>query len=411
MATRTSRPKLRSIETIVVTGDDGRRELVLRDTQGITSSQVSMPLALSAVVSLFDGRHDCSEIARRAAARLDQDVPVELVVKLATDLEDALFCEGPAFEQAQEEVRARFSASPARPASHAGGAYHRDPIKLGAYLRDDCIAAAHAVSRPSGVLRGLVAPHIDPWRGAVGYGHAYANFRARIPSDTETFVLLGTSHAPMREPFALCRKGFDTPLGVVPCDEGSVDALANASRFDPYADQLNHLREHSIEFQAVFLRHAMEDRPCRIVPILCGLGEAQANGTDPVQAPDIARFLDALREVVHRTNAVVIAGADMAHVGPRFGDGAAYDPGQRRTLERKDRTSLELASHRDAKEFFAHVTVDQDIRRICGVGPMYTMLMALPEGISGELLHYEQNVDQDCGSIVSHAAMTFDAKR
>jgi hypothetical protein len=42
---------------------------------------------------------------------------------------------------------------------------------------------------------------------------------------------------------------------------------------------------------------------------------------------------------------------------------------------------------------------------------MYTMLMALPEGISGELLHYEQNVDQDCGSIVSHAAMTFDAKR
>lgn len=408
MATRTSRPRLRSIETIVITGDDGQRELVLRDTQGITSSQVSMPLVLSAVVSLFDGRHACTEIAKLAGARLSQEVPVDLVVKLATDLEDALFCEGPAFDQALSEVRARFAASPSRPASHAGGAYHKDPIKLGAYLRADCIAAANASPRPERTLRGLVAPHIDPWRGAVGYGHAYANFAKRIPAGTETFVLLGTSHAPMREPFALCPKGFDTPLGLVPCDEASIAALAKASRFDPYADVLNHLREHSIEFQAVFLRHALGDRPCRIVPILCGLGEAQSTGDDPMKQAHVARFLAALRDIVQETNAVVIAGADLAHVGPRFGDPAAYGEAQRDALALRDRASVALACERNAGEFFAHVTEDQDSRRVCGVGPMYTMLAALPESLHGELLHYEQNLDSD-GSIVSHAAVSFDA--
>lgn len=74
-----------------------------------------------------------------------------------------------------------------------------------------------------------------------------------LPPDADTFVLFGTSHAPMREPFSLCRKAFDTQLGRMDADKESIDAIAAACDFDPYADQFSHKREHSLEFQAVFL--------------------------------------------------------------------------------------------------------------------------------------------------------------
>ena len=52
-----------------------------------------------------------------------------------------------------------------------------------------------------------------------------------------------------------------------------------------FKDEYHHRGEHSLEFQAVFLRHALEARSAaaaapepRIVPVLCGLGDAQASG-------------------------------------------------------------------------------------------------------------------------------------
>ena len=56
---------------------------------------------------------------------------------------------------------------------------------------------------------------------------------------------------------------------------------------------------------------------------------------------------------------------------------------------------------------------------MCGLAPIYSMLRTLPGGAGGarsggggagaasELLHYEQTVDADDGSIVSHAALAF----
>jgi hypothetical protein len=61
----------------------------------------------------------------------------------------------------------------------------------------------------------------------------------------------------------------------------------------------------------------------------------------------------------------------------------------------------------DTPGFWAHVASDLATRRVCGLGPIYALLRALPEGARGELHHYEQTVDADDGSIVSHAALGF----
>jgi AmmeMemoRadiSam system protein B len=299
-----------------------------------------------------------------------------------------------------------------RPASHAGGAYHGARGKLVRYIDESCLARANgATARAAGEgsMVALVAPHIDPWRGAVGYGHAYGALRSALPEPADTFVLLGTSHAPMREPFALCRKAFATPLGTVEADLESIDALAAcADGFDPYADQFNHKREHSLEFQVVFLRHLLGSRPFRIVPVLAGLGAHQAGGHDPGQDAGVTRFVEGLRALVEARpgRVVLVAGADLAHVGPRFGD-EAFDEGQRAALEQTDRESLQRATALDAAGFWAHVAGDLDERRVCGLAPIWSLLRGVSGGARGRVLHYEQTVDEEDGSIVSHAAVGF----
>jgi MEMO1 family protein len=403
-----SRPRLRPVETILVPDERYGQAVVLRDTEGVTAKVASIPGPLLPVLARFTGDLTVEQIAAEATAEIGVAIPVATVRKLARDLDEALFLEGPRYQAERNKVEAEFARSPIRHATHAGGAYHADPAKLKAYLTHDCLGSAGAKEK-NGKVRGLVAPHIDPWRGKRGYGHAYGLLHAGLREEVDTFVLLGTSHAPMREPFALCRKTFATPLGGIEVDDGAVDAIAARATFDPFTDVFNHKREHSLEFQAVFVKHLVGERPVRIIPILCGIGESQRTGRCPEDDPRSETFLSAVRALVerHAHRTVIIAGADLAHVGPRFGDPAPYDPHQRKNLERIDRTSLDLAAAQAHRDFFFQVQGDLESRRVCGLGPIYALLRALPDGCRGKLEHYEQTIDPQEGSIVSHAAMAF----
>lgn len=445
-----SRPILRPVESIVVTDRQHGRVLVLRDTQGVTDTQAVIPPPLVPIVARFTGGATCMEIARECSRELGSTVPATVVVRLAEELERGLFLDGPTFQAARARAEREFSEASTRPPSHAGGAYHRQARALERYIEEECLARSSgsaAKARPkaeaaqdgdsyagpakdeaglpangsppkrptrAGAPRrmvGLVAPHIDPWRGAVGYGHAYGAMRDALPDAVDTFVLLGTSHAPMREPFALCRKAFDTPLGAAPADAEAIDALAAcAVGFDPYADQFNHKREHSLEFQVVFLKHVLKEREFRIVPVLAGLGAQQSSGHNPEGDRRVARFVEGLRALLESRpgRVVVVAGADLAHVGPRFGDPAAYTSEQRARLDEADRASLDRATYLDAAGFWTHVAADLEARRVCGLAPIWSLLSVLqPSGASGHVLHYEQTVDATDGSIVSHAALGF----
>jgi MEMO1 family protein len=409
VASASSRPRLRPIETIVVQDRRLGRAIMLRDTQGVTSNHAVLPLETIPIVGRMTGARTCEEIAREASSELGQRVPVEVVIGLATELEDALFVDGAPYRRARARIEQEFARATVREASHAGGAYHGDPDKLAVYIERDCLAAVKNGAH-HGSLVGLVAPHIDPWRGARCYGAAYNAVAAALPADADTFVLLGTSHAPMREPFSLCRKSFATPLGAMEADVDAIDAIADACDFDPYADQFNHKREHSLEFQAVFLRHLLRRagrHDAKIIPILAGLGDEQHSGRSPSRSSSVTRFFDAVRRVVDSRRAVVIAGADFAHVGPRFGDPRPLDEAERSALRQTDEESLQRAEAVDAEAFWSHVAGDLDTRRVCGLAPVYALLRLLDRGVRGLTHHYEQTVDPDEGSIVSHAALGF----
>lgn len=415
VASPSSRPRLRPIETIVVQDRRLGRALMLRDTQGVTSSHAVLPMDVVPIVARFTGSMTCAEIASSVSKEIGETIPVDLVVKLATELENALYVDGPRYREARTRIERDFASAAVRDASHAGGAYHDDPVELAEYIDVECLGRSPKKG-PNGAstngarrLVALVAPHIDPWRGARCYGAAYNALAHSLPDDADTYVLFGTSHAPMREPFSLCRKTFATPLGPMEADFDAIDTLARACDFDPYADQFNHKREHSLEFQAVFLRHVLraKGKTARIIPILAGLGEQQQSGDSPSRSTAIARFLDAVRGVIDERRAVVIAGADLAHVGPRFGDPRPLDEGERSALDATDRESLACAENGDAESFWRHVSVDLETRRVCGLAPMYSLLRTIDPSARGETRHYEQTVDREEGSIVSHAAVGF----
>ena len=119
------------------------------------------------------------------------------------------------------------------------------------------------------------------------------------------------------------------------------------------------------------------------------------------------RFLDALGETIAASGrrVVVIAGADLAHVGPRFGDPAPISPVELERIEREDREMLSAVESGDPRAFFDAVARDGDRRRICGYSPIYATLRVLDRA-RGDLHRYGQWPDPE--AVVTFASMTFE---
>jgi hypothetical protein len=156
----------------------------------------------------------------------------------------------------------------------------------------------------------------------------------------------------------------------------------------------------------VFLRYLFAGRrDFTIVPILASFAhEALLRRRGVEEDPRVPRFLDSLGETIAASGrrVALIAGADLAHVGPRFGDAAPVSATDRARIEREDRSMLAAVEARDARGFFDSVAGDGDRRRICGLSPIYTVLRALGPG-AATLRHYGQWPDPD--GVVSYASV------
>ncbi|MBM3219614.1 MAG: AmmeMemoRadiSam system protein B [Candidatus Rokubacteria bacterium] len=415
-------PRLRNVEAFPVE-HEGERVVALRDPSGFTPAVVLLPGPLLEIVSLFDGEHrlvDVQAVVMRQHGRLVTAAEIEGIV---ASLDEHGFLDTPRFAERQAALEAEFRAAPTRPASHAGGSYASDPDELrramdGFFTTD---GGPGAIDRREGtgaggrssarvpapaIVRAVIAPHIDYHRGGAGYAWAYRDLAERC--DADLFVVFGTCHAGLREPFALTRKPYETPLGAAPADLDFIEALVKRARHDCFASELGHRGEHSIEFQAVFLRYLFgRRRDFTIVPILASFAhEALARGRRPTDDPRVMAFLDAIAETAEaqRRRVAFVAGADLAHVGPRFGDPKPVAEAELRRIEREDRAMLEPVSAGDAEGFFSSIEADGDRRRICGFSPIYAMLHCLP-GVRGTVRHYGQWPDPQ--AVVTHASVVY----
>ncbi len=388
---------------------NGRRVVGLRDPAGFTDSVLMLPLPLLDIVSLFDGDHTILDIQAAYMRRHGEILFRERLEAIVEMLDEQGFLDSPRFAERRRETEEEFRRSPVRPAIHAGKAYADEPKALRAQIAG---FFAHAegpgVPGPAATpsLRAIIAPHIDFHRGGPVYAWAYREVAEKCPADL--FVILGTCHAGMEDPFELTLKAYETPLGPAPVDHEFCEALSRRWGGDLLGSELAHRGEHSVEFQAVFLKYLFEGRrDFTVVPILCSfLHESLMCGVDPESDPRVPRFFDALAETLaaSKRRACLVAGADLAHVGPRFGDPEPVSPALLSQVEREDRRMLEAVVAGDARAFYESVAKDGDRRRICGLSPIYTLVRCV-DSSPGQLLKYAQWPDPQ--GTVTFASVAF----
>ena len=403
-------PKLRPVEAFP-TELNGRQVLCLRDPTHYAEVVLFVPLAAVEILRHFDGTHSVLDIQADYARRHGALLFREEVEDLIATLDQHYFLDSDRFAKYHEELREGFRRAPTRAAFLAGKSYPADPELLRRTL-DEILDHPEGPTATIGAhpepIRALIAPHIDFMRGAAGYAWAYQGLVER--TGASVFVVLGTAHAGTSSPFAACAKDFETPLGVAQTDR---DLLRELERRCPQllaVDDIAHRAEHSIEFQVLFLQHLLgPTRSLRILPILCGsFHEWILSGRVPSGDPPVREFLDTLHDLLETRGDEIclVAGADLAHVGARFGDSDGITPDFLRWIESQDRQMLEPVAAGNPEGFFRFVSREGDRRRICGLPPIYTLLTVI-RGHTGRLLHYGQAPDPQ--GAVTFCAMAFPA--
>lgn len=382
-------PKLRPLEVVVLRDERGMAFL-LRDPLGVAPEVILSERAFY-IARHFDGEMNVVDLQVSFMRRYGELLFKEEVEKLVQYLDENFLLETPRFEDKWKEVKEEWALSRVREPAFSGSAYPKDPVRLKETL--DSFFELKEVPEVAG-LKGIIAPHIDFQRGGGCYGSAYAVLKGR-PSPGLVAVF-GTCHQGIKRPFSLTDKAFRTPLGLVEVDTEALIELKKAFPYDPLEESILHRREHTVEFQLPFLQLIWGDG-FKLLPILCRPPLKE-------EEEEFFRSLQALREVIGQKGAFVVASADLAHVGPQFGDPNPIDPLDLSILAQKDREMLSFVEAGDAMGFLGYVRAEGDRRRICGVGPIFAVLKIL-EPVRAKVLDYRQWRDPQGIAVVTFASL------
>lgn len=280
------------------------------------------------------------------------------------------------------------SRSKIRPPAVAGSWYPDDSHKL-AEMVDRMLAGAAPVN---GSPVALVVPHASYlFSGPI----AASGFKQLQGETYDVAIIIGTDHhPPLSQPISVWAEGgFETPLGVVPVDEETAQALV-ATDFRILADPAAHAAEHAIEMQLPFLQRVCPH--CPIVPILMSTDDEET----------VAALAKALLSVLGGKKAVVIASSDLSHDAQQ----AAAVRVDQATLAAMESGHAGMVRKAIAASMAANVPGLTTCA--CGLGPiLVTMRVAQELGANiTTLLNYASSANAPHGDterVVGYGAMMF----
>lgn len=400
-------PKLRPLDVRWVR-DGSETYALLRDPLGLNDKEMLVPAAIAPLLSLCDGSRDSGRIRTAFELLTGQRLTQQYVDNFLAQLDDNLLLETPRFGLAYRLALRKYREAPHRPPALAGSVYpeSREALiqTLNSYYREVGEDDDPPEQPFAATIAGIISPHIDYQRGWRTYAQVWQQLAAAVP-EFDLAIIFGTDHAGGPGRLTLTRQHYATPLGTLPTAIEAVDAVAEALGEEAaFAEELHHRKEHSVELALVWLHHLLGDRQCEIVPILCGSFVGYIDGaTGPEEDTRLEAALQALREATVGRRVLVVAAADLAHVGPAFGDSLPYDLAARAMLAASDRDLLAAVQSGDAVSFFHKVKQERDRWRICGLPPIYMALRFL-QASSGKVIDYAQcPADPQGGSLVSIA--------
>lgn len=399
-------PKLRSGLEAAQVEHESQKMILISDRLGFSEVPLIMSPLAASLLGMMDGEHSLRDIQAHCMRATGQMVFIEDLQEVVRRLDESLFLDNENFRNVLERRIARFNEDPIRRMKFAGSGYPAEAPALKARL--DSFFSPEAggpglpfQAPPQRRLLGLVAPHIDINAGGPCFAHAYKALSESFAPDT--WVILGTGHEPLENHFALTVKDFETPLGLVRCDRDLAEELARRAPREIRASEYNHVREHSVEFQAVFLAHLQPT--ARIIPLLCSFSLEDAE-VDRDYIDEVARIMGDLAKGGSRSVGF-LASVDLAHIGPRYGD--RFHP-TRITIQEHmeaDARLLDLLARGDSDGFMKCLLREHNGRRICGMGPLYVLARILSGRAQGELLHHTRAAVDQAGSFVTFASMAF----
>ena len=382
------KPKLREVEAHSIQ-HQGEPWGLLRDPLNLSDGAIAVPRPLAPLLGLMDGTRDEAALEAALVVRTGLRLAPGLLSRLLTDLDEACLLDNDHFVAARASAVRDWRAEPSRPLGLDGSGFPTDPDQAAAHLQSyvDALPPPRpaAEDRP---IRGVVSPHIDYQRGGSVYAQVW-RAAARAAREAELVVIFGTDHRGSPGTLTLTPQSYATPWGVLPTDGQIVDALATVLGEEAaFAEELHHRGEHSIELAAVWLHHVRDGQPVPIVPILCGSFARFVSGEgDPATHAPFAAALDVLHEVLATRRTLVVAAADLAHMGPAFGHSYGLDGIAQAQMRSADERLLETVHAGDGAAFFEELRAEGDRRNVCGLPPIYLTLRLL-EGATGEPAGY-----------------------
>ncbi len=380
--------------------------ILLRDPLAMSSQVLAVAGGAVQVLQLLDGSRDMARLRLDAIALAGGDIRAgDDAQALLEILDERYLMDNARFRDAVRSILDDWRADPERPASFSGSGYPEDPGDLSRSL-EDVLDHAPGITTdvPSGKLVALVAPHIDLREGWLVYGAAYGFMGLAVP-EPERILVLGTGHSLERQVLCPTRKNYVTPLGMARTDVQAVDRIVEIGGLD--RDDLAHRGEHSIEFQVIFLQHLFGDDLQPLVPVLCGDASRHLEDVSrPSELPGAAPVIEWLAPQVADGETFVVAGVDLCHVGPRFGDGKTASELLPAALEHET-ALIDALESVDPVAFWQEARRVGDRHHVCGLTALGILLELMPQDARGVLLCRDVMRDRETSSAVGYAAMAF----
>ena len=380
----------------------GQDLYVLFDQAAFSPARLAASPLVLWVMARLDGTVSVLDLYDRLLAESNPDASAPSLADLMAvvdALDQALFLEGPRFDDFYDQLQRDFLASSERQATSAGAVYPDDPAELAASLNRILANAPpdETPAAPSGIAPyAAIAPHIDYARGGAGYGQLYRHMAKCRPP--ESVVVLGVAHRSLNASISLCDKDFAIPGDHVLCDRARVSQLAALGKKHGqnwHEDAFAHRMEHSIELQAVWIHHVWQY--AKIIPIL-------------VDCPDddtIRSLAELFADWMTVPGGVMlVASVDLAHLGPRFGDERAVSDPFLGEVEVFDRARLSEWASGLSKTACEAVRDNENKYHWCGMGALSVLSRCLGER-SGSLLGYHQAATPELEQAVSFASMIY----
>jgi AmmeMemoRadiSam system protein B len=409
-------PMKRGVEAVQFE-HEGKPMVMLRDQEGLADQTIAVTLPGFVLAMMLNGQNTIADVQSAFAQATGQLISPAEINGLVSELDKAELLETATVARKRQKILDDFRASSVRPAVHIGGGYPESPmelaVQLGKFFRDPKGPQKEIPSNPLGAPpQALVAPHIDFTRGGPAYAWAYQALGECSPPDL--VVALGVAHASPPAPWTATKKSYATPYGPMEVDVDLYKEFQDTLWYPADAEEPVHRTEHSLEFQALWLKYLWRERAPKWLPVLCSSFEIWAENDVPSKLANVDAALKAFGQKLRARQAkgqriLLLAGVDLAHVGPRFGDEIELTPAVEKKIEDEDALSMTLALKGDADGFYRSVMQDGHWRKVCGLSALYTTLRLLKEiapSAEGKKLTYGQAPDP-LGGIVSFVSAVY----